>query len=145
MECFTKLFIPSVSIHTETSRSFTDAFFWLQCYYQIHYQNMFVSWHPVVSQEAIQKITKMHIGVSIMQIMQLVMVLEQGCQIHFLEGRSPAEFSSFPALTCKPCVFQISLKDLTNWIRCVQLGLKLNYAGLWPARNWVWHLVFRAC
>ncbi len=42
----------------------------------------------------------------------------QGCQTQFLEGRSPAEFSSNPAPTHKPCSFQWSLKDLISWIRC---------------------------
>ncbi len=45
--------------------------------------------------------------------------LDQGCQTQFLEGRSPAEFCSNPAPTHKPCSFQISLKDLISWIRCV--------------------------
>ncbi len=46
-------------------------------------------------------------------------VLEQGCQTQFLEGCSPAEFSSNPAPTHKPSSFQISLKDVISWIRCV--------------------------
>ncbi len=37
--------------------------------------------------------------------------LKQGCQTPFLEGHSPAEFSSNPAPTHKPCSFEISLKD----------------------------------
>ncbi len=45
--------------------------------------------------------------------------LRQGCQTQFLEGRSPAEFSSNPAPTHKPCSIQLSLKDLISWIRCV--------------------------
>ncbi len=43
----------------------------------------------------------------------------QGCQTQFLEGCSPADFSPNPAPTHKPCRFQISLKDLISWIRCV--------------------------
>ncbi len=45
--------------------------------------------------------------------------LDQGCQTQFLEGHSPAEFSSNPAPTHIPCSFQISLNDLISWIRCV--------------------------
>ncbi len=45
--------------------------------------------------------------------------LHQGCQTQFLEGRSPAEFSSNPAPTHIPCSFQIVLNDLISWIRCV--------------------------
>ncbi len=48
-----------------------------------------------------------------------IMHLQQGCQTQFLEGRSPAEFSSNLAPTHKPCSFQLSLKDLISWIRCV--------------------------
>ncbi len=49
----------------------------------------------------------------------VTLALEQGCQTQFLEGRSPAEFSSNPAPTHKPSSFQISLKDVISWIRCV--------------------------
>ncbi len=45
--------------------------------------------------------------------------VRQGCQTQFLEGHSPAEFCSNPAPTHIPCSFQISLKDLISWIRCV--------------------------
>ncbi len=45
--------------------------------------------------------------------------LGQGCQTQFLEGHSPAEFSSNPAPTQIPCSFQISLNDLISWIRCL--------------------------
>ncbi len=37
----------------------------------------------------------------------------------FLEGRSPAEFSSNPTPTHIPCTFQISLNHFISWIRCV--------------------------
>ena len=33
----------------------------------------------------------------------------------------------------------MSLKGVISWIRCVELGLNLNSAGLRPSRNWVWH------
>ncbi len=45
--------------------------------------------------------------------------LEQGCQTQFLEGRSPAEFSSNPAPTHILCSFHLSMKDLISWIKCV--------------------------
>ncbi len=48
-----------------------------------------------------------------------MVLLRQGCQTQFLEGHSPAEFCSNPAPTHIPCSFQISLKDLISWIRCV--------------------------
>ncbi len=63
----------------------------------------------------------------------------KGCQTQFLEGSSPAEFSFNPAPTHTPCSFQISLNVLISWIGCVWIGLNLNFAGLWPSRNWVWH------
>ncbi len=37
----------------------------------------------------------------------LIKAIDQGCQTQFLEGRSPAEFSSNPAPTHIPCSFQI--------------------------------------
>ncbi len=136
MECLTKLFIPSVFIHTETSRSFTDAFFWLQCYYSLSKYvclmtpSCFTGSNSENYKNAPRCVNNADYAVSD--------GFRAGVSNSFpggLQPCSPAEFSSFPALTFKPCVFQISLKDLTNWIRCVQLGLKLNYAGLWPARN----------
>ncbi len=47
------------------------------------------------------------------------LAVDQGCQTQLLESRSPAEFSSNPAPTHKPCSFQISLNDMISWIRCV--------------------------
>ncbi len=53
-----------------------------------------------------------------------MLALGQGCQTQFLEGPNPAPGHI-------PCSFQISLKDLISFIRCVYLGLEINStAGL---------------
>ncbi len=43
-------------------------------------------------------------------------MLQIDVKTQFLEGRSPAEFSSNPAPTHIPCSFQISLNDVISWI-----------------------------
>ncbi len=52
-------------------------------------------------------------------VLEKVYRISQGCQTQFLEGRSPAEFSSKPAPTQIPCSYQINLNDLISWIRRV--------------------------
>ncbi len=83
------------------------------------------------------------IDVSVMYVCyqgrQFMNPLRQWSQTQFLEGHSSAELQLTPAWK-----FLVILQTLISWIRCVWLGLELNYAELWPSRNWVWDQCFKA-
>ncbi len=69
--------------------------------------------------------------------------LRQWSQTQFLEGHSSVQSSSNQLQFTPAWKFLVILKTLISWIRCVWLGLELNCAELWTARNWVWDHCFK--